>query len=92
MLEREGGSAVEAAFLQSLHAGAPFVLEALLPEDLDRMAELVRKYADLPLGAADASVIAVAERLRVVDVATIDARHFRVVRPRHVQAFTLLPG
>jgi uncharacterized protein len=43
----------------------------LTAADLDRMADLVEAYADLPLGAADASVIAVAERLDVRDVATL---------------------
>jgi hypothetical protein len=41
-------------------------------------------YGDLLLGGTDAAVIAVAERLGAVDVATVDHRHFRVVRPRHV--------
>ncbi len=45
------------------------------------MAELVRTYADLPLGAVDASVLAVAERLRLTDVATLDRRHLTIVRP-----------
>jgi len=55
------------------------------------MADLVVQYADLPLGSVDASVVAVAERLGVTMVMTIDRRHFTVVRPRHVDAFTLLP-
>ena len=58
------------------------------------MVELVRKYGDLGktgLGGADASVIALAERLRITEVATIDRRHFQVVRPAHCSAFTLLP-
>ena len=56
------------------------------------MAELVETYLDLPLGVVDAAVVAVAERLNLTEVATIDHRHFTVVRPRHVQSFTLLPG
>jgi uncharacterized protein len=47
------------------------------------MAELVRSHADLPLGAVDASVVAIAERLGVRRVATLDRRDFSVVRPRH---------
>jgi predicted nucleic acid-binding protein len=54
-----------------------------------RAAELVRKYADLPLGAVDASVIAVAERLGDFEVATTDRRHFHAVREARV--FTLYP-
>jgi len=63
----------------------------LEPGDYTRAAHLVEQYADLPLGAVDAAVIAVAERLRVTEVATLDRRHFSVVRPAHVDAFTLLP-
>ena len=84
------GPQAEAAFLESL-ASAELHLEATTTGDLARMAELVRAYADFPLGAADASVIAVAERLDVTQIATIDHRHFRVVRPRHCHAFDLLP-
>ena len=47
--------------------------------------------ADLHLGTVDASVIALAERLGVTTIATLDWRHFTVVRPRHVEAFRLLP-
>lgn len=64
---------------------------AITSEDLARMASLVRTYADLPLGAVDASVIAGAERLKLTDVATLDRRHFPVVRPRHADALNLLP-
>ena len=39
----------------------------------------------------DASVIALAERLKLTDVATLDRRHFTVVRPAHVDTLTLLP-
>jgi uncharacterized protein len=46
---------------------------------------------DLPLGTTDAAVVAVAERLKVTDVATLDRGHFTVVRPGHVDALTLLP-
>lgn len=63
----------------------------LIMSDLDRMAELVEKYADFPLDLVDASVIAVAERLGADEIATLDRRHFSVVRPAHLQAFTLLP-
>jgi hypothetical protein len=56
------------------------------------MAELVDTYLDLPLGIVDAAVIAIAERLRLAEDATIDHRHFSVVRPRHVPAFTRLLG
>jgi predicted nucleic acid-binding protein len=91
LLARDGGAAPEAAFLRSFATGFLTVAE-LTAGDLARAAELVERYADLPLGGTDASVVALAERLGVADVATLDARHFRVVRPANVQAFTLLPA
>ena len=45
----------------------------------------------MPLGTVDASVIALAERLKVAQIATLDHRHFSVVRPAHVESFELLP-
>lgn len=90
LVEKFKGSRAEAAFLTSFGTGE-LELVNLERDDLSRMAELVGVYADLPLGAVDASVIAVAERLGVRQVATLDRRHFTVVRPRHVDALTLLP-
>jgi predicted nucleic acid-binding protein len=49
--------------------------------DYERMAELVELYADWPLGGTDASVIAIAERLGVTKVATLDRRHFGTIQP-----------
>ena len=61
--------------------------------DASRAADLIEQYSDLPLGTANAIVVAVAvaERFRAANVATLDRRHFSVVRPSHVAAFTLLP-
>ena len=90
LIERNLGPQAEAAFLSSL-AAPEIRVERLEDRDITRMAELVVQYADLPLGSVDASVVAVAERLGVTTVMTIDRRHFTVVRPSHVDVFTLLP-
>jgi len=81
---------VEAKFLDAV-AAEDFEVVNLTSADFARMAELVRGYDDLPLGTTDASVIAVAERLGVREIATLDRRHFTAVRPSHLDAFTLLP-
>jgi predicted nucleic acid-binding protein len=90
LIDRQVGPATEAAFYRGVAAGA-ITVEALTPADWTRIAELVDRYADLPLGGTDASLVAIAERLALTQVATLDHRHFRVVRPRHVDAFELLP-
>ncbi len=63
----------------------------LTQQDWERVSALCVQYADLRLDAIDASMIAVAERLGLDTVATYNHRDFRVVRPRHVEAFQLLP-
>lgn len=84
------GPKAEVRFLGDLASGALSTVD-IEPADWLRMAELVAKYADLRLGTVDASVVAAAERLGVKAIATFDRRHFSVVRPRHVQAFELVP-
>jgi predicted nucleic acid-binding protein len=84
------GANAEVRFLGDL-AGGAFQVEPVAAADWLRIAELVGRYRDLPLGTADASVVAAAERMRITDVATLDRRHFGVVRPAHVASFGLLP-
>ena len=68
------------------------VVEDLLPEDYRRVRQLLETYADLRVGFVDAAVLAIVERLREPKLATLDHRHFSVMRPRHVEALQLLPG
>jgi predicted nucleic acid-binding protein len=84
------GWQAEVRFLGDLASG-DLVLEAVHAADPVRMAELVARYRDLPLGTVDASVVAAAERLGVSEVATTVRRHFGVVRPAHAKEFELLP-
>ena len=82
------GPTAEAKFLRGLGA---LDVEGPAPEDFERIAELVNQYADFPLGGTDASVIALAERIAARTVITLDHRHFAAIKPRHQQAFELLP-
>lgn len=84
------GAHAELSFARAL-ADAELVVEPVLDSDWSRIAELMEQYLDLPLGMVDASVIALAERHDLDVIATLDHRHFSVVRPRHVEAFTLVP-
>ncbi|MCC5950507.1 MAG: PIN domain-containing protein [Acidimicrobiia bacterium] len=90
LIARRGGPAAEAALYRSIINGE-MTVEPLGRSDWVRIAELVDTYSDLGLGGTDASVIAVAERLDVATVATLDRRHFTVVRPANCDAFQLLP-
>ena len=74
------GTETEVRFLGDLAAGE-LVTEPIAPADWLRIAELVATYRDLPLGTVDASIVAVSERLGTSAIATLDRRHFSVVRP-----------
>lgn len=82
------GAAAEAAFLRGV---GELEVESPVPEDWPRIAELVERYGDFPLGGTDALVIALAERMSASVIITLDRRHFAAVRPRHRRAFDLLP-
>lgn len=56
-----------------------------------RAGELLERYRDLHLGLVDASVVAATEMLDEPKLATLDRRHFAVIRPAHTAALTLLP-
>lgn len=84
------GSYAELAFVRAIAQGE-LLVEPVLDAEWDRIAELTERYDDLPLGVVDASVITLAERHGADTIATLDHRHFGVVRPAHTAAFTLLP-
>ena len=90
LIARQLGPRAEAAFFRSVAQG-DLTIETLTSADLDRVADLVETYVDLPLGGTDASVITIAERLYQTRVATLDRRHFTVVRPAHCDGFQLIP-
>lgn len=90
LLARDAGPVPEAAFLRTFQTRFLSVVETTA-SDLTRAADLVERYTNLPLGTTDACVVAIAERLGLRELATLDHRHFGVVRPSHVKAFTLLP-
>lgn len=84
------GTTSEIRFLQDLTSGSLEVMP-VEAEDWPRMIELTARYRSLPLGTVDASLVALAERLGVTQIATLDRRDFGAVRPNHVEAFELLP-
>lgn len=84
------GVDAEVRFLGDIAVGE-FTVEPVAAGDWLRIAELVSQYRDLPLGSVDASVVATAERLNVTQLATLDWRHFSIVRPAHTATFELVP-
>jgi uncharacterized protein len=77
------------AFLDDLLAGAYRVEPPTA--DLERCRSLQEQYADLRVGVVDSSILALVERLGEDKLATLDHRHFSVMRPAHEEALGLLP-
>lgn len=84
------GQSAEAAFIKSL-SERELVVEHFNPDDLTRASELLRKYGDSNIGFVDASLAAIAERLKICKILTTDRRHFSIIKPRHCREFDLLP-
>lgn len=94
----------EAAYLLAAHLGpeaerklvqavvnGEMVVEELTIQDLRRVLELLHRYEDARIGFVDATVVAIAERLKISRILTTDRRDFSLVRPRHCKEFELLP-
>jgi predicted nucleic acid-binding protein len=84
------GQSAEIAFIHSL-INKELNIEHFNANDLIRCADLLKQYDDLGLGFVDATVIAISERLKIREILTTDRRHFSAVKPKHCEAFTLLP-
>ena len=78
------------ALLDDIAAGA-YTVEDLTAQDYQRVRQLCDRYADSDIGFVDAAVLAIVERLGETKLATLDHRHFALLRPRHVNALRLLP-
>lgn len=79
------------ALLTDIDAGA-YVVEDLTTSDYMRVRELCDRYADADIGFVDAAVLAIVERLGESKLATLDRRHFSLLRPRHRESIELLPA
>ena len=79
------------ALIADIEAGA-YVVADLEPSDYARVREVCDRYADADIGFVDAAVLAIVERLNEPKLATLDRRHFGLLRPRHRESIELLPA
>lgn len=83
------GVEAEVKLLSSIRDGE-LAIETFVPADIERIIEVVSTYKDQKLGFVDASIVAIAERLNIVKILTLD-KHFRLIRPKHVANFEIYP-
>jgi uncharacterized protein len=91
LVAARGGRVAASALRADLAAGA-YVLD-WWPQAIATAVRVADRYDDMPLGLANASLVALAERHETVKIATLDERHFRAIRPLAAgRAFRLLPA
>jgi uncharacterized protein len=91
LLMRHVGAQAQAALLDEVARGA-YRLEAFGAEDIVRAGDVMRRYGDLQIGLADASIVVLAERHGTNEVLTLDLRHFQALRISGRKRFRILPG
>ena len=90
LLARDINNEAAADFIASL-AASELTLEAPRQEDYSRSAEILRQYADAKVDFVDALIVAIAERLNITRILTLDRRDFQMIRPKHCASFELFP-
>ncbi|MCE7985648.1 MAG: PIN domain-containing protein [Caldilinea sp. CFX5] len=90
LITRNGGNAATAYFLHGL-SRTKYQLVPLEAVDVIRTAQLLLQFADARIDFVDITIAAVAERLNITRILTIDHRDFRLLRPVHCPYFELLP-
>jgi uncharacterized protein len=80
LLARDITNQAAADFIASL-ATTELTLEPPLKEDYVRSAEILQQYADANIDFVDALIVAIAERLNVTRLLTLDRRDFQLIRP-----------
>ena len=90
LVGRSAGVSTVAAFLKGLSASR-FHLIPLSETDVIRVSEILEEYKDSRIDFVDATVMAIAERLKITLILTLDQRDFRLFRPKHCQSLEILP-
>ena len=80
----------QAALLEMIERGALQLLE-IAADDLPEIRALMKKYADLPMDFADATLVHAAARESVNEMFTLDTRDFSVYRLPRGRSLRLLP-
>lgn len=91
LLMRHVGAHAQAALLDEVVRGA-YRLESFAAEDVERAGEVMRRYGDLQIGLADASIVVLAERHGTADILTLDLRHFQALRVGARKRFRIFPA
>jgi uncharacterized protein len=91
LLATQVDSRAQLALLDEVACGV-YRLEAFSAHDVATAGDIMRRYTNLAIGLADASIVVLAQRHDTRDVLTLDERHFRVLRASGGKRFRVLPA
>lgn len=90
MVIRNAGYTPLITFVRSVLAGKPPLI-IVTEQDFSRAMEIMEKYINNRIDFVDCVIAAMAERLNISRILTVDQRDFRMFRPKHVPVFDILP-
>lgn len=91
LITKLAGIQVELDFLGEVARGA-YELLSFEATDIARAREVIEQHSDLGIGLADASIVVLSEKHNVLDLLTLDERHFRTLRGAGGRPFRILPA
>lgn len=91
LLATRVGAEAQQSLLDEVARGA-YRLEPFTAEDVASATAVLSRYRDLDIGLADASIVVLAQRYGVLDILTLDHRHFQALRGPGGRRFRLRPA
>ena len=89
MLNKKFGPSIEIKFLEEIMS-VNLQIEILRFPDILRIVEILKKYKSLNIGYVDGSIVAIAERLKINQILTLDNKHFSSIIPVGFDYFEIL--
>ncbi len=90
LLQKRLGHKKMRQFISTLD-NSPIKFENITQDDIHRIYELLNQYSNIKLDFVDASITAIAERLNIKQILTVDKRDFNIICPIHCKHFEILP-
>ncbi len=91
LLATQVGGQAQQALVDEVARGV-YRLEPFSAPDIAVAGDVMRRYSNVAIGLADASIVVLAQRHSARDVLTLDERHFRTLRASSGRRFRVLPA
>ena len=73
-------------------ANSNVIIEGIDKTDLKRVMEILDQYTDSKLNFVDATIVAIAERMNITKIFTLNKPIFSIISPQHCAGFEIFPG